>query len=107
MIDLATEQTISLGQAARLLPPGRGGRPVTLSCVLRWILNGASSPSGELVRLEAIRIGGRWCTSTQALQRFAQALTPNLGDTPPSPRTSAARHRASDRAAQHLEQIGI
>jgi hypothetical protein len=107
MIDLANETTISLTQAARLLPRGRGDRPVTLSCLLRWIRYGARSPSGELVRLEAIRLGGRWVTSREALQRFAEALTPRLGDTSPMPRTPAAQQRASERAAQQIEKLGI
>jgi hypothetical protein len=109
VIDLTTETTLSLSQAARLLPPGRGDRPVTLSCVLRWVLRGARSPSGELVRLEAVRLGGRWITSRQALQRFTETLTPDLsgGQTAPTPRSSGRRQRASERAARQLEQLGI
>jgi hypothetical protein len=107
VIDLTTETPLSLSQAARLLPPGRGSRPVTLSCLLRWVLRGARAPSGELVRLEAVRLGGRWLTSHEALQRFAEALTPDLADSPPSPRPPAARQRASARAAKRLEQLGI
>ena len=42
MIDLSGESLISLGQAARSLPPGRRGRPVTLSCLLRWVLSALS-----------------------------------------------------------------
>lgn len=107
MIDLTNETPLSLNQAARLLPPGRGDRPVTLSCLLRWILRGARAPSGEFVRLEGVRVGGRWITSREALQRFAEALTPRLGHTPPSPRTPTARQRASQRAAAELERLGI
>jgi hypothetical protein len=79
MIDLSAETPISLAQAARLLPPGRNGRPVTLGCVLRWILRGAKAPDGHRVHLEAVRLGGRWLTSKEGLQRFAEALTPTLG----------------------------
>lgn len=57
------------------LPPGRRGRHVSLSCALRWTLNGVRLPSGEIVRLEAIRLGGRWLTSIEALQRFAERQT--------------------------------
>ena len=81
MIDLANETTLSLTQAARLLPAGRGGRPMTLSGILRWILKGARSPGGQVVRLDAVRLGGRWVTSKQAIQRFAEALTPTFSDT--------------------------
>jgi hypothetical protein len=108
MLDVSSESTISLTQAARLLPPGRRGRPVSLSCLLRWVLTGATGPSGERVRLEGVRLGGRWVTSREALQRFAERLTPAMPDTlPPTPRTPTARQRASDRAAEELDRIGI
>jgi hypothetical protein len=107
VIDLTNETTLSLAQAARLLPPSRGGRPVTLSCLLRWVLHGVRSPGGQLVRLDAIRLGGRWVTSREALQRFAEALTPRLGDPLPEQRTPTARQRASDRASRALEKLGI
>jgi hypothetical protein len=108
MIDLTTETCMSLTQVARQQPPGRGGRPVTLGCVLRWILDGARGPNGERVRLEAIRIGGRWVTSREALQRFAERLTPSLTDAgAPTLRTGTKRQRASDRAAAELAKAGI
>jgi hypothetical protein len=107
VIDLTTETALSLADAARALPAGRRGRPVTLSCLLRWILRGARSPSGEVVRLGAIRLGGRWLTSKQALQRFAEALTPQLNDTDMRPRTPTARQRAIDRAGRELEKLGV
>jgi hypothetical protein len=108
VIDLTCESTLSLAQAADLLPPGRGGARPTLGCVLRWVLKGAKSPSGELVRLEAIRLGGRWLTSREALQRFAERLTPSLdGEPPPAPRTGNQRRRASEAAARELERMGV
>src|SRR5262245_5802633 len=108
MIDLSTESALSLTQAARLLPPGRGGRPVTLSCVLRWVLTGARGPSGERIRLEAVRVGGRWLTTREALQRFAEALTPRPDAPPaPAPRTAGQRARAAEKAGKQLEKLGI
>jgi hypothetical protein len=107
MIDLRNESTISLSQAARMLPPGRRGRPVSLSCVLRWVLDGAKAPDGTLVRLEAVRLGGRWITSVEALARFADRQTPKLENGPEPPRSLAKRHVASERAAAQLERIGI
>jgi hypothetical protein len=108
VIDLTTESTLSLTQATHLLPQGRRGAKPTLSCILRWVLKGARSPAGDIVRLEAIRLGGRWVTSREAIQRFAERLTPNLNDNQVSPvRTPCKRHRASERAAKELEKIGI
>jgi hypothetical protein len=109
MIDLTVETTISLSEAARLLPPGRRNRPVSFSCVLRWILDGVRLPSGSVVRLEAVRLGGRWLTSKEALQRFAEVQTPNLAPQQAGapPRTSGARRKASERAERDLEEVGI
>jgi hypothetical protein len=107
-IDLATETIISLSQAARLLPPGRRGRPVTLSCVLRWVLSGTRGPAGTIVRLEALRLGDRWVTSREALQRYAERLTPRLDTSPTQvPRSPANRQRAAERAGRKLESLGI
>jgi hypothetical protein len=108
MLDLTNESTTSLGQAAKLLPPGRRNRPVNLSTLLRWVLSGVKGPSGETIRLEAVRLGGRWVTSREALQRFAERLTPHPSTTvPPSPRSLSARQRAMERAAKQLERLGI
>jgi hypothetical protein len=108
MIDLALETPISLTAAARSVPSSRGGKPTHISTLLRWILSGVKAPSGEVVRLEAIRLGGKWITSREALQRFAERLTPILaGSPPPTPRTQTARLRAADRAARELERVGI
>jgi hypothetical protein len=108
VFDLTTETPVPLAEACKLVPPGRGGKTTHLSTLLRWILTGARSPSGDIVRLEAIRLGGRWMTSRQALQRFAEGLTPRLAaDLTPAPRTPAARHRASQRAAGELTKNGI
>jgi hypothetical protein len=105
---LIDEQLLSLPQAARRLPPGRRGRPVTLSCILRWILDGVPGPDGQRVRLEAVRLGGRWLTSVEALARYAARLTPHTRDTEISThRTPRQRQQASERAARKLEEIHI
>jgi hypothetical protein len=70
-------------------------------------MDGARGPNGERVKLEALRLGGRWVSSREALQRFAEALTPHT-DTPASAtRTPRQRRRASERAARELERLGI
>jgi hypothetical protein len=107
-IDVRNETLIGLNAAARMLPPGRRGRPVTLSCLLRWIIDGVKLADGSVCRLEAVRMGGRWVTSVEGLQRFAERQTPRLDDAEPrTPRTAATRQRASERAAKELDKIGI
>jgi len=108
MIDFLKEPLISLCTAAKLLPPSRRGRPVSFQCVLRWIMDGARGPDGERVRLEAVRLGGRWLTSKEALGRFAARLTPQIGkNAAPAPRTSRQWRRAAERAERELERLGI
>jgi hypothetical protein len=96
-----------LSQAAKLLPPHRKGRPVTLGCVVRWILDGVRGPGGERVRLEGARVAGKWMTTPQAIARFIANQNVNPADRPQLPRTPTARRRASDRAADQLQKIGI
>jgi hypothetical protein len=110
MIDLRNETTISLAQAALKFPPYRLGRPVTASCILRWVLSGVKVPGGGRVKLEAVRLGGRWLTSVEALERFAARQTPGL-DAPAgggaAPRPPAKRRKASERAERELAKLGI
>jgi hypothetical protein len=105
MIDLTVETPIPLAAAAAFVPPARGGRKTHLSTLLRWVLTGTRGPAGERIRLEAVRLGNRWMTSREAIQRFSDRLTPQL-DTPPppTPRTPARRRRDAERAGEKLDQ---
>lgn len=112
--DVATEIIAgygrSLSQAARLLPAYRQSRPVNPSTVYRWIADGVRLADGTRLRLEAVRLGGRWLTSTQAIERFIARQTPNLDTQPiptPSPRTPQQSAIAAERAGKKLEKIGI
>jgi hypothetical protein len=98
----------SLSQAAKLFPPFRLNRPVTLSCVFRWVTKGVRGPEGQRIRLEGARLAGRWVTTPQAIARFLQAQTPNLDNVPEQfPSSPNARQRANQRAAAKLEQLGL
>jgi hypothetical protein len=102
------ERTLRLREVGDYLPTGRRGKRLSLSAALRWVLNGVILSDGRRVRLEAVRCGGKWITSLEALERLAAAQTPRLdGDPVPPPRNPAARRRASERAAKELEQAGI
>jgi hypothetical protein len=108
MIDLQTETGLSLVEAARTIPPSRGGRPTNPSTIFRWITRGTTGPAGEKVRLEAVRRPSGWLTSAEAIARFFAALTPDLGDdSRPAPRSAAKRRTASERAARELTRLGI
>jgi hypothetical protein len=69
LIDPLKEQVISLSQAARQLPKLRNDRPFSNTTIWRWSKGGVNG-----IRLETIRIGGRTCTSIEALGRFFAAL---------------------------------
>jgi hypothetical protein len=108
MFDTTVETPIPLAEAAKLIPPARRGKKTHLSTLLRWILQGARNTAGEIVRLEAVRIGNRRMVSRESLQRFAERLTPSIDSTPaPTPRTPTARQKASERASRELDRIGI
>ena len=106
--DLTRETLLSLAQAARRFPPARLGRPVNSSTVWRWARKGAKVPGVGIVRLECVRVSGRWLTSEEAISRFVAAQTPQGdSDARPVPRTPTQRQRASERAARELDRIGI
>ena len=108
MFDLTQEEPISLSEAAALLPRGRNHSKPHVSTILRWIQKGTKAPSGEKAYLDGLRVGSRWTTSREALQRFAERLTPQLdNDGMSSPRTPTERRRAAERAERELEREGL
>jgi hypothetical protein len=102
MIDISTEQLLTLPQAARVRPHGRLGRPTHPSTVYRWISRGARGVAG-VVKLEGVRLGGSWYTSREALQRFAEALTNGSTETV---RGDTPRQRAAD-VDEELRCLGL
>lgn len=52
--------------------------------VHKWITMGLRQPSGEIIRLEAVRLGGSWFTSRAALSRFIDATNPAVNDQQPA-----------------------
>jgi hypothetical protein len=107
-MSLLHEQTLSLSEASARVPSFRAHHKTHVSTVVRWITKGALAPDGQRVRLQAARIGGRWITSVEALERFIHALTPaaKSADTPrqPTSRQQASRQQAVDR---QLDALGI
>jgi hypothetical protein len=118
-IDLTLEQGLTPARAARLVPPLRQRRdpsghlepvPTHPSTIVRWIVSGVRARDGSLVRLEAIRVGGRWVTTARCLTAFAARLT--AAQTVPACQPAArplspARRRDVEAAARELDEIGI
>src|SRR5262245_3936515 len=90
--------------AAKRIPSYRQGQPVTLSCLLRWVLSGVVGPEGERVYLEAARLSGRWITSSAAIRRFVARQTPGSIKQPTRSRAASAR---AERAGRQLEELGV
>ena len=99
MIRLDAEHLLSLTDAAKRLPRRRMGKRPHVATLYRWSTRGVR---GEV--LETIQVGGTRCTSTEALQRFAERLSrPFTGDSPRSD-TGRSEHR---RAERQLDAAGI
>jgi hypothetical protein len=69
---------LSLAQAAQRFPSSRLGRPVSPATIWRWCREGVKVPGFGIVRLECVRISGRWITSVEAISRFVARQTPPL-----------------------------
>jgi len=100
MIDLTTEQVVSLSEATKKLPRRRGGKRPHVATLYRWAVRGVRG-----IKLETLRVGGTLCTSLEALQRFCERCTDPSIATRPS--TTKARERDIAKAERELEAAGI
>lgn len=98
----------SLSTIAATLPGHRGNAHANASTVFRWIQKGVRTATGELIRLEAVRIGASWRTSHEAVVRFSERLTAATTATPelaPAPESPTQRVRRQAAASAELEQL--
>ena len=91
MIDLQSEQLLTLADAARHLPT----RP-HVSTIWRWAAKGG---------LETVRLGGRVYTSAEALDRFAEHRGGKRK--PPESTPTPQRQREIDDAERKLKEAGL
>ena len=110
--NLLTEKFVSLSQAASMFPPYRRGRPVSPSCLWRWVRHGVRLHNGQVVRLEAVKVAGRHLTTVEAVRRFigAQQIdepAPSIRVAQPvtKERTTARRQQESERAFERLKML--
>jgi hypothetical protein len=101
MIDIATEQLLSLAEAAAREPSARAGRPVSPATIWRRI---------KSRELEGLKLGRRWVTSVEALQRYTEHQTlAALGDETsaeaPTARMTAQRRREIARKEREADVI--
>jgi hypothetical protein len=98
----------AVAKAARI-PGHRGGPHLNGSTIFRHITKGVRAANGELIRLEAVRVGCRWLTSVESVARFAERLTAAELQTTddssvpaPSPRQ---RNRQAEAASARLDAL--
>ena len=106
-INVVSEKIIGLKEAIRLLPKTNDTKTLHVSTMFRWILRGLRAKDGFVVRLESVKIGGRICTSQEALQRFFDRLSGNLHEVTPPTVTSRQRLRQIKAAEEELRRAGI
>jgi hypothetical protein len=112
-IDIRTEQLLSLRQLAGSVPPYRQNRPVNASTIWRWCHRGVKLSDGSVIKLDCVRLAGRWLSSKEALGRFLARQTPSR-EAPPAwpaaPETPRARRKSEERARRagdRLQKHGI
>jgi len=99
MIDIATEELLTLKDVCRLLPRRRGGKKPAFSTVWRWALHGVRG-----VRLETLRCGGTLCSSREALQRFFNRLSECDDAVQAEQQLGYGRPRQRQRAVEQAER---
>lgn len=104
--EIVNGDALGMSAAARLISGRRGGSRACPSTIWRWMNEGSRSAEGQIVKLEAARVGGHWFTSKAALTRFIEALTPVHAEpelTGPTPTPSELR-RAHEAAKKRLRR---
>ena len=110
-----TQEYITLTQAAQMAP----SRP-SINCIWRWSRKGVLARSGERVRLQHVRIGGKLYTTAAWLSQFGQTLAEadanyfRLDSKPvvslpaaPRTRTDKQRQAAIEKADRELAEMGV
>jgi len=98
-IDINQETLYTLTEATKHLPT-LNGRKVSANAMWRWCAKGIQG-----VHLDHVRLGGRICTSVEALNRFANTLAEQAKErlaTPPEAMAPVQTRRA--RTARPVSQ---
>jgi uncharacterized protein DUF1580 len=93
---------IPFEKIARRLPSVTGANHIHQSTVLRWAMHGVKR-KGVRIRLQAVKMGGRWMTSWKWLKEFFRATT---GE-PITFTSPAEERRENNRIAAELKRRGM
>jgi hypothetical protein len=99
-IDIHTEHLWAIDDYMRLRPP-RNGKKMHKSTALRHILQGVRG-----IKLEAIKIGGTWFTSQEAVERWITSLSV-IRSTDNVINEVGARRVKNERVERRLEELGF
>jgi len=103
------ERLYSFTAIAVKLPGYRNNSHVNSSTIFRWATKGVRTRGGQLIRLEAVRLGTAWKTSLEAVARFSAKLTEAAlpaDDAPAAPTpTPKQRERAAAGASKRADAI--
>jgi hypothetical protein len=93
---------------AKRIPSSRRAGPLTPQALWRWATKGIRRPDGQVVKLEVVRVAGRFLSSWPAVERFIQAQNEAAEVAMPAVSRSARKRQRDDaRAAEMLEEVGI
>jgi hypothetical protein len=107
--EFSSEPKVLIATLAREIPSHRTGRCLGPQAIWRWVCKGLRLADGRVVKLEAVRLAGRWYSSHGALQRFitAQQDDAQPAELPAPARSATKRQKASEKAAELLETAGL
>lgn len=72
-VDLRNDKLLTLEDAGKLIP-SRRGTTTHVRTIKRWIRVGIRLPSGEVVKLDVVRVGPRRLISLVALNLFLERM---------------------------------
>jgi hypothetical protein len=111
VIRILDEEKLSLEESRPVM--GTGGKLADFTTVYNAVTKGTLLPSGQRLRLEAVRLGGQWVTSREAIGRYVEALTEawtnETGErlTMPSKTNKRAREKELARVDAELAAAGL
>jgi hypothetical protein len=101
------EQLISIAEASRRFPNHRGVGTIRTTTVWRWISRGVRLSDGTVLKLEAVRVAGRWLTSHEAVTRFVERQNPSLAQVQPEVKAKKSRpSKRAEEAGRRLAALG-
>lgn len=104
---LMSEGLIGLADASKILGEFNGGRGVHAATFTRWIKRGIQLSDGSRLKLEAIPVAGRLCTTRPAIVRFLSRQREPIEQNDLISRSPTVRRKAAEVAARELEVVGV